>query len=262
MICDSGSSYNAPPGQDPEADGGQDAPRLTAYLSSHRGDMPIVLDAGCSVSVTPVEADFVSEITPTSHDQMHGLRDSVDIAGIGYVEWTVRDVFGRVAIIRTKAYYIPQAQVRLCSTQTYFQENQAGSLTQDHEKVILTTAEKVKLTFPYQGSSNIPVMYLDLDAPQVGMTGRQVLELSRPCAYAGDANEDPLGQLLRENHNLSPHAKELLLWHQRLGHAGLTWVQTLMRSPKGIHGEPLGPADQDFQSVEVRAPQVSRVSAG
>ena len=36
------------------------------------------------------------------------------------------------------------------------------------------------------------------------------------------------------NQNLSSSQKELLLWHQRLSHANLSWIQTLMHDQKWL----------------------------
>ncbi len=42
--------------------------------------------------------------------------------------------------------------------------------------------------------------------------------------------------LHQNNANLSASQKELLLWHQRLSHASVNWVQTLMRKKKWLPG--------------------------
>ena len=114
--------------------------------------VPCVIDSGCSHSVTPFITDFVSEIIWLENESLGGLKadDEVMIIGVGWVEWTVRDVFGRTAVIRTKAYLVPQGRIRLFSSQAYFQENKKGSLLQDHEKVVLTTAYGQALVFNYQ----------------------------------------------------------------------------------------------------------------
>jgi hypothetical protein len=51
-----------------------------------------------------------------------------------------------------------------------------------------------------------------------------------------DVMEETKTLLNDQNVNLSPVAKELLLWHYRLAHAGLGWVQDLMRSKKNEVG--------------------------
>ena len=54
--------------------------------------VPMVIDTGCSISVTPFKEDFVTDIEPTQEDSMKGLKDSVKVVGIGWVEWTIRDL--------------------------------------------------------------------------------------------------------------------------------------------------------------------------
>ena len=194
-----------------------------AYLASHHGNVPIVLDTGCSMSITPFEEDFVGEITPVKGGEMHGLTDSVSITGIGQVEWCVRDVFGRIATIRTKAYHIPKASIRLLSTQTYFKENGAGSLLQSHEKVVISTPGGVELVFPYQ-PNNLPLAFLDANSSQIGITERELA-----CLLKAEELDKHLTLLNKHNHNLNSAQKELMLWHYRLAHCGQSLLQHLMR---------------------------------
>ena len=110
--------------------------------------VPIVIDTGCSISVTPFVEDFVTELQPAQEDAMQGLNDSVRVKGIGWVDWTIRDIFNRVALVRTQAYHVPEARVRLLSTQTYFQEHGKGSILQDHEKVISKYLTRRRVVLP------------------------------------------------------------------------------------------------------------------
>jgi len=95
-----------------------------AYLCDEtcRYKVPIVIDTGCSVSVSPCLRDFIGPLKQDGISEMHGLSGSTSVKGVGVAEWKIRDIFNNVATIQTKCYYIPQAEVRLFSTQTYFQE--------------------------------------------------------------------------------------------------------------------------------------------
>jgi hypothetical protein len=55
-------------------------------------------------------------------------------------------------------------------------------------------------------------------------------------AFAYSANNDVLAKTNpgSTNNNLSSSQKELLLWHQRLSHANLGWIQTLMHDRKWL----------------------------
>ena len=143
------------------------------YLSDNvQSELPIVFDTGASLSVTPVLEDFVTPLEDAKIGQMTGLADSVRIAGIGWVEWTIRDVFGKSHTIRTEAYYIKQASIRLFSPQTYFQENKEGLGKAEFDRSLLafTLHDGSRLQFPYHPASNLPFMHLDWDVPQAGFT--------------------------------------------------------------------------------------------
>ena len=75
--------------------------------------------------------------------ELHGIADTVKIEGIGTVEWTIRDVFGRVCLIRTQAYYVPSSNNRLFSPQSYFMEDTSqdpdAKATFDREKLEFNT---------------------------------------------------------------------------------------------------------------------------
>jgi hypothetical protein len=96
------------------------------YLGLNAADAPIVIDSGASLSISPHRGDFVGDIKQLN-STIKGIYTVTKIAGVGTVRWTFKDVFGSIKIIETRAYYIPDAGVRLLSPQVYFQEQQAGS---------------------------------------------------------------------------------------------------------------------------------------
>ena len=206
-----------------------------AYIADHvnKCDVPIVFDTGCSFSVTPFLDDFKTPVEETEVKDLTGIKESVLVHGVGWVEWPIRDVFGQIAVVRTQAYYVPDASIRLHSPQSYFNEHQAGSCTFDHRKLIFETVDGSKLHFPFHPKSNIPLMFLDYGICQAGLTSHQIYSMT-----TNDKLEEQLLGILEEsNYNLSKPQKELLLWHQRLGHAGQGWVQDLMFKVKNGIGD-------------------------
>eukprot|EP00978_Attheya_sp_CCMP212_P024165 scaffold75537_cov39-Attheya_sp.AAC.1 len=75
--------------------------------------LPIIIDSGASVSITPVKSDFVGPITPLPKQTVKGLNHMLKIEGIGRVRWRIVDSNGRKAVIETTAYYIPGGDVSL-----------------------------------------------------------------------------------------------------------------------------------------------------
>ena len=210
-----------------------------AYISDHKSsEMPIVFDTGASFSVTPLASDFVTPLEAPSVSNMTGLADSVKIAGVGWVEWPIRDMFGRVHTVRTRAYHVPVATIRLFSPQSYFQESDTklGKGEFDHESLTFTTSDGSKLQFPYHPGSNLPIMFTDWDIPQAGLSASHFQFLR------SDTGFETASKLLEDNYNLSLAEKELMLWHNRLGHAGFKWIQDLMRPRKvEVGGKPESP---------------------
>ena len=107
-----------------------------------------------------------------------------------------------------------------------------GSILQDHEKVILSTTWGEELSFPYDLGSNFPLMCLNHRLATVGLSQWQVLTLTQ-----SEEIDNTCKLFDSNNYNLSKPQKELMLWHQRLGHAGFRWIQTLMHKPKHEVGD-------------------------
>ena len=191
---------------------------------------PIVLDTGASISVSPFKADFVGDIKPLDV-KLTGLSEAAAVAGLGWVEWTVRDYDGKVARVRTQAYHVPKASIRLLSPQHYFRDHKdndsfKGKCSFDADWITLTVDTGQELTFPFDGNNNLPYMLPDRSINFAGCDSHFQAHL-----MTGKPFEEANNILLEENHNLSPAGKELILWHQRLGHAGYGWLQSLMTDP-------------------------------
>ena len=89
--------------------------KLRIYVSLRQNELPIVIDTGASVSLTPNEKDFIGKIRPCGIKQLNGLSDTTEVIGEGVVAWTVRDALGTTRVIQTKAYYVPATTIRLFS---------------------------------------------------------------------------------------------------------------------------------------------------
>ena len=195
-------------------------------------DIPIVIDTGASFSLTPFLSDFTSPIEPTDVDSLTGLTDKVTVEGEGWVEWSVRDSHGQVAMIRTRAYHVPKADIRLMSPQTYFQTHETGKAAIDCHGMSLTTIDDIDLHFPYHPNSNLPLLWQKDDVQVGGFERHNKLNVMR---FLNLTKSKTL--IVPENHNLNAKERELLLWHYRLAHASFGWLQNLMRPVKMAEGE-------------------------
>ena len=102
-----------------------DSSQLFTYLAG-KAEIPVIIDTGASISLTPVITDFVGEIEPADLDSLQGLSSKTKVCGQGIVNWKIQDMFGIVRTVSTKAYYVPDASTRLMSPQRFFQEHKSG----------------------------------------------------------------------------------------------------------------------------------------
>ena len=112
-----------------------------------------------------------------------------------------------------------------------------------------------KLTFVFTPSRHLPVMDLADDVPQVGVADRMVYNLNviREDAQAQHTFDEA-------NYNLTKPQQEDKLWHCRLAHAGVTWIQDLMRGRKdnvGNVGTPTFIPTKHPSSASCTAPKCS-----
>ncbi|KAL7564904.1 hypothetical protein ACA910_009393 [Epithemia clementina (nom. ined.)] len=135
--------------------------RMSVYVTSNKPNLPIVIDTGALVSLTPNPHDFVGAICACTTTEMNGLQHATKVAGMGTVKWSIRNYYGIVQTIRTSAFYVPDATIRLFSPQTYFQENGAGCCIVEAKKTTLTLVDGSELEFPYNFGSNLPLMLSD-----------------------------------------------------------------------------------------------------
>jgi hypothetical protein len=84
----------------------------TVYLSRKQGKLPIVLDSGAAYSVTPNMEDFMGPIELCS--------TTVKVIGHDTVEWKIQDLFRTGQLVKTRAFYVPDASMILFSPQAHF----------------------------------------------------------------------------------------------------------------------------------------------
>ena len=180
--------------------------RMMVYLSDKGDDLlPIMINSGASISLTANYNYFIGLICPATITELQGLSHTTKVHGVGKVEWTVRDVFGTTRTIKTQAYYIPDATVRLFSLQTYFCEQQKGHLRLDHSSTTLQLHDGSLLQFPYNANNNLPLMLPALPH-HIGLTFDGASTLGD-----GHSVHNYMSVADKSNQNLTSALKELLL---------------------------------------------------
>lgn len=136
--------------------------------------------------------------------------------------WHVLHQHDREHSIDIKGYHIPKASVRLISPQALY-KSVGGHGKQDISKYSITLPAGITFKAPY-GHGNLLILPM-------------CLTNQAPCCFwskcfsfhASDHNIWARSILAASNQNLILAQKELLLWHHRLSHAGLSTIQNISR---------------------------------
>mgnify|MGYP000857262147 FL=1 len=178
---------------------------------------PIIWDSGASVCITPEKNDFITFNNKPDLTSLQGFSADAGqkVEGSGTVRWYIEDVHGNPRRLEVEAYYVPTSRVRLLSTTTLLRTYKGEHVFIEEGNLTLSGLDeddaRGKITAPINKSSDLPVS-IGRSTPKYN----SVLN-----AYSVVANE---------NINLTAAEKELLRWHQRLGHIAFRKVQHLMRS--------------------------------
>ena len=202
----------------------------------------LVFDTGCSVALTFCESDFV-ELHPMK-GSISTANGSSPITGYGLVRWKLITELGELVDVNVPAQLCPDSLQRLLSPQAYCQYHNLGGDV-DHFGgngfywwlTVVDDRDKFhRFRCPIHPGSNLPV----------GL-GRLPDSTACKCSTSDDAL--PSGEHTSQhcaqhchlsvadevNQNLTAAQKEVLLWHQRLGHTGFHRVQSLFSQPAPPH---------------------------
>ena len=181
----------------------------------------ITIDSGASVCISPHRSDFIT--LRSSQMKIKDLSSSNQVAGEGIVRWTLQDSHGRPVDVELLGYYIPTADVRLLSPQVMLDTfGGEGTITEAGIEFVLSNGNRFSASYCPQ--SNLPLIPLALRASRNFWNDA--------FGYSLQSIRGMKSLLTNDNTNLSSPQKELLLWHQRLSHASLNWIQVLMRNRK------------------------------
>ena len=192
----------------------------TCFNTGADCDIITIVDSGASVCVTPHRSDFVTY--QSSSMKLKDLSHTNSVDGEGYVQWKLTTESGKIVNVRLPAVHISHAKVRLLSPQvllTHFK----GHLFQTSEDVTITLGDGTIFKAKYCPRSNLPI----LPSPSHN---------TYACFWSSAFDYSPVNSttactslLQPDNTNLTAAQKAVLLWHYRLSHAAIRWVQLLMR---------------------------------
>ena len=198
-----------------------DSPRCLSGSIIHSN---IIIDTGASVCISPHRSDFLTY--HSSQMRIKDLSSSNKVQGEGIIRWKMQDANGHPVDIELLGYHIPSADVRLLSPQVLFDTfGGQGIMTGSGIDFVLSDGNRFSANLCPR--SNLPLIPLALHPSR--NFWNEAFGYTLPNVQAIQGVKSLLSQY---NTNLSSPQKELLLWHQRLSHASLDWIQMLMRDRK------------------------------
>lgn len=196
------------------------APTRFRNAMSKYATFSVIWDSGASISVSFDKRDFVGPLTkPKLMTRLKGIAKGLTIEGQGHVLWAMHDTKGMLRLIKVPAFYVPKCRARLLST---------TSLLQAYP------GEKVDLEVDKATLSGMPSLH-GRGAVVARVDPTNNLPTSLAYRYddtvdAAEALTSTITTVDAKNRNLTEPEKELLKWHNRLGHLGFKKIQFLMRT--------------------------------
>ena len=197
-------------------------------FSNSKVESKVIVDTGVFVWISPNRTDF-STYAP-SNMKIKDLSSTNTVEGEGLIRWDLQDESGYTVTVQAFGYHIPTAKVCLISPQVLIQQD-GGRATITKKGIWLQLSNNVTLFGKYCTRSNLPLI-------PMAHTKSHRFSFWNEAFGLNVNNLHELQNILGENNtNLSASQKEVLLWHQRLSHASIRWVQMLMRKRDWLTSE-------------------------
>jgi hypothetical protein len=201
--------------------------------------VPIIIDSGASVSITPHLSDFVSPPSPVQPAEIKGIASGLQIHGMGDISYTFTNDLGQPqTLILHNCLYVPQCPVRLlCPRQIGAETGISGDgFNSLHPRPVLTV-NGIPTTLHYDSISKLPVLYTN---PGITSYQKYLAGFSSTTAESSSACD----QCLPTHANLTKLQRQKLFLHEKSNHEGFTNLNKWIRAgyfpnvPSSLADEP------------------------
>jgi hypothetical protein len=123
--------------------------------------VPLIIDTGASISLTPHATDFITPIRPVQNIQIKGIASGLSVKGVGDISYQFRNDMGELqTMILRDCLYVPQCVVRLlCPRQIGAEtKNPEDGFNAKHINPVLTVNGK-QTTIKYDSLSQLQLLF-------------------------------------------------------------------------------------------------------
>jgi hypothetical protein len=210
---------------------------LRALLSTTAddGQFPLIWDSGSSVCISNNRDDFISYSTKVgtlvkAKKLGNFVNGDTPVMGEGHVLWYVPSVRGTYRALKLPAAHIPEAKLNLVSTQVVFDTYGEKFVCEGDGRLEGVEGDHLRpaVIVPRNRHSNLLVTMatrMPIGTPKAPSTSPAAAPSCPPSLHAMPILYPAVSTA---NANLSEAQKELLRWHQKLGHMGMSKVKFLL----------------------------------
>lgn len=190
--------------------------------------VPLILDTGASITISPFKSDFVSKIRPVQKVKIQGIAAGLNVEGIGDLSYSFYNDNGDLqTLLLHDCLYVPTCSVRLlCPRQIGDTTHHSGDGFNALSCNPILTVQGKQTTIQYDKLSKLPLLYT---APGISSYQRYVSNLT-------DLKADPMGH--SNLINLTKKQKQKLYLHECCSHEGFTNLNAWIRHGKFPHINP------------------------
>jgi hypothetical protein len=130
------------------------------HLLSNDDNFELIMDSGCSKSVTPCAADFVagSLVDLSTPLAMDGIAGQLVAHQKGRLRYEILNDAGSITVLECDGYYLPALKIRLFSPQILLQEHQGGQYILEWNRSFLALKNGERITIGYHQQTSLPVI--------------------------------------------------------------------------------------------------------
>ena len=210
------------------------------HLLSEDDTFELIMDSGCSKSVSPHLSDFVpgSLVDLAIPLTMDGIAGQIVAHQKGRLRYEILNDAGEMTVLTCDGYHIPELKIRLFSPQVMLGEQKGGKYVLEWNSSYLELANGDHITIGYHRQTSLPVI----------RGFHNVLTTAKALALEGLV--EPTAS------NLTSLQQCLFKWHTKWGHLG--WQHTQWLGRCGI----VGPIGVKMGSTNVVPPKCAACQLG
>jgi hypothetical protein len=205
--------------------------------------LPLIIDTGASITVTPCITDFITPIHPVQALEIKGIAAGLQVRGYGDVKYTFLNDAGHEQHLHLKnCLYVPQCTSRLiCPRQIGITTGNPLDGFASMAGHAYITVNGHRTTIQYDSISNLPILYTTPGISSYQRFCAQQSYLTKTSAITNSESQHCIQQYMYTNLTKAQQTK--LHLHERCAHAHWdllnSWIrQGLLPCDKAIANAP------------------------